>query len=425
MRCCVTLGLKWSALSVGLMLMLACPSQSVMGQEKDASSSSENANEAQDEGAESDEQATDEPDPFQVPEDGTVEELFQFMDDVRKIRPKKQTRQAATKLAKKVFPAIMEAAEVVMAKTESDEEFSEAVARKISAYDILVRYDSSVADEQAKFVEKYAEDERPMVAAVAAGHLLSDKVRNVRGGSEEDAQALAAEVLAYADRFGVSKMSYRTISGAARTLGYTEHTEVAAGLYESLAPLFGKSDDEDMRDRADSMIGSARRLRLLGNPMEVFGTLGDGSEVDWDGYKGKVVLVDFWASWCGPCIRELPNMKKNLELYGEKGFTILGVNMDSTRRAFERCVESKEITWSNLFCEEEGKTGWASPMAVHYGITGIPTAILVDQQGKVVSLRARGSELDEQLSKLLGPPESEDEDEPAEAEAAEGDEENR
>ena len=153
--------------------------------------------------------------------------------------------------------------------------------------------------------------------------------------------------------------------------------------------------------RSGKMVGAARRIRLLGNEMLLTGVTADGNAFDWESYRGKVVLVDYWASWCGPCIGEIPNMKKNLELYGEKGFTIVGINMDDTRAAFEKCVDSKEISWVNIVSEEEGKRGWDAPMADYYGVSGIPTAILVDQKGKVVSLRARGAELDKQLERLL------------------------
>ncbi len=95
-------------------------------------------------------------------------------------------------------------------------------------------------------------------------------------------------------------------------------------------------------------------------------------------------------------------MKRNLERYREKGFEIVGINMDSNLDKFQKCVEDKEIDWVNIVSEEEGKTGWDAPIADYYGISAIPCAILVDAKGKVVSLNARGKELDRLLEEMLG-----------------------
>ncbi len=111
-------------------------------------------------------------------------------------------------------------------------------------------------------------------------------------------------------------------------------------------------------------------------------------------------------------------MKRNLERYGERGFDIVGVNLDKTPAACAKYVEDEELTWTNLMSEDSGKMGWENPLATYYGVNAIPTAILVDQEGKVVSLRARGKELDRLLVKLLGEVEEDADDEADDDEAA-------
>lgn len=394
--------IRFSALALGMIstVCFALPSGVLQAQEEGQKAAEEKSAEQAEEPEE---------DPFAVPEEASVEELFAFMDKVKRIPPPKRDYASVTEHAKKVFPAIIAAADVVLEKAEDEKVIGRAVSSKFEAYNILVRYDRSQKAKVDALAEKYVNHDNPAIARVAQGFVLSNKANSLRGATAEEAQALADEALEFATKFGMSRDTYAAVSGIARSMGYSDHPEIAADLYERLVPAFRESEDPSLQSRADTMLGAARRLRLMGNEMEVFGTTAAGEEFDWTSYRGKVVLVDFWASWCGPCLAELPNMKRNLETYGDRGFAIVGINMDSTRDKFEKCVEDKEISWVNLVSEDEGKTGWKAPMATHYGITGIPTAILVDQKGKVVSLRARGKELDKQLAELIGPPETTDE----------------
>lgn len=348
---------------------------------------------------------------FVVPADATTAELIKFMDRVRRIAPAERTAAGIRKHASKVFGAIVEAADIVIARDESEEDVVDAIGKKISALSTLANYVPETSSDLETMIERYSQDERPAVAALAVGQQLQTKARGLARGSEDEFRQVKDEVLNYAERFGISQATYTTIARVAGTLGFSNQNEVAAELHEQLAPYFRDAEDESLQRYADRMLGTARRLRLLGQEMELAGTQANGEQFDWPAYRGKVVLVDFWASWCGPCLSEIPNMKENLEKYSDKGFTIVGINMDSTRAPFEKCVEQNEISWVNIVSEEEGQTGWDAPMAVHYGVSGIPTAILVDQAGKVASLRARGRELDRLLASLLGNAQEEDEQE--------------
>lgn len=398
-----------------LSLIASVPCCTLIAQETEAKPETEATAEVDEEDA-SDEVEEEEKDPFEIPTEAGVDELFTFMDGLMQIRPKSRDRAGVTEMAKKVFPTMIKTADLILEKAEDAETEKKAITKKFSAYSILVRYDPSIKSEVAAFAEKYAGDERDDIAAVAVGYLLNSKASGLRGASLEKATEAADETLEFVDRFGISKDTYGTVSSMARGIGYSDAPEVAADLYEKLVPFFEKSSDESMVARAATMMGAARRLRLMDNTIEIFGKTADGEDFAWDDYKGKVVLVDFWASWCGPCIGELPNMKKNLSAYGDKGFEIVGINMDSTREAMDKCVNDKEITWVNIVSDDEENVGWKAPMAQHYGITGIPTAILVNQEGKVVSLRARGSELDKLLEDLLGAAEEPEKEEVAEEE---------
>jgi thiol-disulfide isomerase/thioredoxin len=112
--------------------------------------------------------------------------------------------------------------------------------------------------------------------------------------------------------------------------------------------------------------------------------------------------LPFWATWCGPCIAELPNMQKNYAKYHDKGFEIVAVSLDTDKKKVEKFLADRKLPWKTLYNDDSKANGFNHPLAVHYGITAIPSMFLVDQKGNVVSLQARGSELTKKLDELLG-----------------------
>ncbi|WP_346317275.1 TlpA disulfide reductase family protein [Chitinophaga sp. YIM B06452] len=122
-----------------------------------------------------------------------------------------------------------------------------------------------------------------------------------------------------------------------------------------------------------------------------------GKQVSLSSFKGKYVLVDFWASWCGPCRQENPNVVQAYLKYKNKNFTILGVSLDKTKDAWLKAIADDGLAWSHV----SDLKFWDSSVVPLYGISGIPTNILVDPQGKIVAANLRGSGLEQKLGELL------------------------
>lgn len=115
----------------------------------------------------------------------------------------------------------------------------------------------------------------------------------------------------------------------------------------------------------------------------------------WAG-KGKCVLIDFWASWCGPCRQEMPNVVANYKKYHDKGFVIVGVSFDSKGDAWKKAVSELGMTWPQM----SDLKGWESAGAKAYGITSIPASVLLDGEGKIIGMNLRGEALGEKLAEI-------------------------
>jgi thiol-disulfide isomerase/thioredoxin len=135
----------------------------------------------------------------------------------------------------------------------------------------------------------------------------------------------------------------------------------------------------------------------VGDTLEMAFTALDGREVNLADLKGKVVLVDFWATWCLPCVRAMPAIKALYAEFQEKGFEIIGISLDSDKEKLEKYLASEGIAWPNFF---DG-LGWDNEIANRYGIESIPATFLIGPDGLIAGVNMKESAMKEKIAELL------------------------
>jgi peroxiredoxin len=152
---------------------------------------------------------------------------------------------------------------------------------------------------------------------------------------------------------------------------------------------YGKLAQEKLKQLRGTMIGYEAMNFAQADP--------DGKMVSLTDLKGKYVLVDFWASWCGPCRAENPNVVSAFNKYKDKGFTVLGVSFDQNREKWLQAIQADKLTWTQV----SDLKGWGNEAGKLYGISSIPQNLLLDKEGKIIAKNLRGAELDAKLEEVI------------------------
>ncbi|MFO0322213.1 MAG: redoxin domain-containing protein [Bacteroidota bacterium] len=179
------------------------------------------------------------------------------------------------------------------------------------------------------------------------------------------------------------------------------YLDVYKALDKGLSEKYPQNEDvksfHDMITQTEMMVSRTNAIKIGSEAPELILPMPNDKDLPLSSLRGKVVLIDFWASWCGPCRKELPNVKRCYEKYKSKGFEILGVSLDKNRDEWLQAITKEKLTWPQV----SDLKFWQSEACQIYAVQSIPYTVLVDEKGIILATDLRGADLDNKLAEVL------------------------
>jgi thiol-disulfide isomerase/thioredoxin len=235
--------------------------------------------------------------------------------------------------------------------------------------------------------------------------------QELKGSPTQDVyESYSRELTAIREKYSVEKSQDKIRELVEKTIAKNPSSVVSADLIVTYSRYLGAKWTKSNYDLLSDQLKNSKSGLEVQKTVNSFGLMKKGNYVlDFEqrdihdssfhlsSLKGQYVLIDFWASWCGPCRKENPNVKKVYDKYHAQGFEIVSVSLDNDANQWKQAVEKDKLNWIQI----SDLKGWENEIAKTFHINGIPTNILLDKEGKIIATNLRGNELERQVSKLF------------------------
>jgi peroxiredoxin len=242
------------------------------------------------------------------------------------------------------------------------------------------------------FISKY-----PKAPEAADAHVLLGRLYSSIGASEAAIRQFN-EYLKTPGKKGANEIAQANYLIGANYMVMEKYDEAEKAYREAVKE--GVGIDPRIKDAASAdlaRIAALRKLKIGEPAVEISASTHDGKKIRLKDYRGKVVLLDFWAAWCNPCRIEMPNVIKVYNEFRNRGFEIIGVSLDRDETQFRNFIKENKMTWPEIY---DGQA-WGSSVGQLYAVNSIPATFLIDRQGKIRFKNVRGEQLRQAVQQLI------------------------
>ena len=323
--------------------------------------------------------------------------LDRYLTELVQVQPADKTRDGV----KDHVADLMARVDMVLKRKLPIDTLRAAAGLKFSLFEAQSQLgDEDALEKRDAWLESMLESDRPSVAETAAGIVVLRDLQTAVAASKADGASEAIWKPVITRTIRLLQATKANVAAAEVAGQVTEQLEEygepvwAAPALRKFAEELRGSGDERMAVAAERLETKARKLELPGNAMVLTGTQPDGTPFDLKEMEGRVVLVDFWATWCRPCIEAFPELEELYEDHHADGLEIVGVNQDDKLELLTEFLESNPLPWTHI--QNLGGDGERPhPNAERYGVNAIPFLVLVGRDGKVVKANVKPGQLAE------------------------------
>lgn len=328
-------------------------------------------------------------------DDRTVDEILAELDSIKMPtyeRSKRSDREFMAKIRVEIRALNLKKSKLIgeLYRVDPDhEQLGKLMPLRWTYLKFDLEQSATITDEMQEIFTSAPDTE---LAKRARFEYASKKLYDNSKGREKNIEAVSKAVESFVSHHPEDSRNYTLLKNLAGAYEFGAKEQLA--IYERIKT--------DYPDNSKYMDGKIKQIKSIGKPFELkFQDAITGTKISMKDLKGQVVVIDYWATWCGPCVREMPHMKELYAKYHDEGVQFIGISLDRTEdkgglEALKKYVNEKEIPWPQYY---QGNY-WSSEFSTSWGINLIPALFIIDKNGNLKSVQARGK-LEKLIPELL------------------------